>query len=68
MHMIDWNTYRQQVATGVGDFAKLISSGWCPDAPLLKRHDSPKVWTVPPPSQRAAQLDGAGWPGRADGL
>jgi AhpD family alkylhydroperoxidase len=23
MHMIDWNTYRQQVVTGVGDFAKL---------------------------------------------
>jgi hypothetical protein len=23
MHMIDWNTYRQQVVTGVGGFAKL---------------------------------------------
>jgi AhpD family alkylhydroperoxidase len=23
MHMIDWNTYRQQVVSGVGDFAKL---------------------------------------------
>ena len=23
MHMIDWNTYRQQVIAGVGDFAKL---------------------------------------------
>jgi AhpD family alkylhydroperoxidase len=23
MHMIDWNTYRQQVVTGVGDLAKL---------------------------------------------
>ena len=23
MHMIDWNTYRQQIVAGVGDFAKL---------------------------------------------
>jgi 3-oxoacyl-(acyl-carrier-protein) synthase len=23
MHMIDWNTYRQQVVAGVGGFAKL---------------------------------------------
>ena len=23
MHMYDWNTYRQQVVAGVGDFAKL---------------------------------------------
>jgi hypothetical protein len=23
MHMIDWNTYRQQVVVGVGGFAKL---------------------------------------------
>ena len=23
MHMIDWNTYRRQVVTGVGDLAKL---------------------------------------------
>jgi alkylhydroperoxidase/carboxymuconolactone decarboxylase family protein YurZ len=25
MHMIDWNTYRQQVVAGVGGFAKLSS-------------------------------------------
>jgi len=23
MHMLDWNTYRQQIVAGVGDFAKL---------------------------------------------
>jgi AhpD family alkylhydroperoxidase len=23
MHMIDWNTYRKQIAAGVGEFAKL---------------------------------------------